>query len=90
MTTAIAIEDVRREVKLLKSLSGHKHLIRYHDACEDANNVYIVMEYVFIPIYMSYNTQNIAKSLCAAFLGVYLLQPITLLNQVLKSMFGFA
>ncbi|KAL1200277.1 CDPK-related kinase 3 [Cardamine amara subsp. amara] len=44
MTTAIAIEDVRREVKLLKSLSGHKHLIRYHDACEDANNVYIVME----------------------------------------------
>ncbi|EOA26755.1 hypothetical protein CARUB_v10022864mg [Capsella rubella] len=44
MTTAIAIEDVRREVKLLKSLSGHKHLIRYYDACEDANNVYIVME----------------------------------------------
>lgn len=48
MTTAIAIEDVRREVKLLKSLSGHKHLIRYYDACEDANNVYIVMEYVFV------------------------------------------
>ncbi|XP_010518347.1 PREDICTED: CDPK-related kinase 3 [Camelina sativa] len=44
MTTAIAIEDVRREVKLLKSLSGHKNLIRYYDACEDANNVYIVME----------------------------------------------
>lgn len=48
MTTAIAIEDVRREVKLLKSLSGHKHLIRYYDACEDANNVYIVMEYVIL------------------------------------------
>lgn len=46
MTTAIAIEDVRREVKLLKALSGHKHLIKFHDACEDANNVYIVMEYV--------------------------------------------
>ncbi|KAG7644547.1 EF-hand domain [Arabidopsis suecica] len=44
MTTAIAIEDVRREVKLLKSLSGHKYLIKYYDACEDANNVYIVME----------------------------------------------
>ncbi|CAK8544956.1 unnamed protein product [Lathyrus sativus] len=44
MTTAIAIEDVRREVKLLKALSGHKHLIKFHDACEDANNVYIVME----------------------------------------------
>ncbi|KAI4355290.1 hypothetical protein L6164_004079 [Bauhinia variegata] len=44
MTTAIAIEDVRREVKILKSLSGHKHLVKFHDACEDANNVYIVME----------------------------------------------
>ncbi|PNY14032.1 cdpk-related kinase 3-like protein [Trifolium pratense] len=44
MTSAIAIEDVRREVKLLKALSGHKHLIKFHDACEDANNVYIVME----------------------------------------------
>lgn len=47
MTTAISIEDVRREVKILKSLSGHKHLVKFHDACEDANNVYIVMEYVF-------------------------------------------
>lgn len=55
MTTAIAIEDVRREVKLLKSLSGHKHLIRYYDACEDANNVYIVMEYVlFSYLYLIY------------------------------------
>ncbi|CAN6480396.1 unnamed protein product [Victoria cruziana] len=44
MTTAIAIEDVRREVKILKALSGHKHLIKFYDACEDANNVYIVME----------------------------------------------
>ncbi|KAK7258459.1 hypothetical protein RIF29_24037 [Crotalaria pallida] len=44
MTTAIAIEDVRREVKLLKALSGHKHLVKFHDACEDSNNVYIVME----------------------------------------------
>ncbi|KAJ7951364.1 CDPK-related kinase [Quillaja saponaria] len=44
MTTAIAIEDVRREVKILKGLSGHKHLVKFHDACEDANNVYIVME----------------------------------------------
>lgn len=47
MTTAIAIEDVRREVKILKALSGHKHLVKFHDAFEDANNVYIVMEYVF-------------------------------------------
>ncbi|KAL9267705.1 CDPK-related kinase 3-like protein [Drosera capensis] len=44
MTTAISIEDVRREVKILKALSGHRHLVRFHDACEDTNNVYIVME----------------------------------------------
>ncbi|CAK9167037.1 unnamed protein product [Ilex paraguariensis] len=44
MTTAISIEDVRREVKILKSLSGHQHLVKFFDACEDANNVYIVME----------------------------------------------
>lgn len=46
MTTAIAIEDVRREVKILKALSGHKNLVKFYDAFEDANNVYIVMEYV--------------------------------------------
>ncbi|GLT84835.1 hypothetical protein SLE2022_030470 [Rubroshorea leprosula] len=44
MTTAIAIEDVRREVKILRALSGHKHLVKFYDACEDANNVYIIME----------------------------------------------
>ncbi|XP_010035305.2 CDPK-related kinase 4 isoform X1 [Eucalyptus grandis] len=44
MTSAISIEDVRREVKILKGLAGHKHLIRFHDAFEDNNNVYIVME----------------------------------------------
>nr|XP_024927844.2 CDPK-related kinase 4-like isoform X1 [Ziziphus jujuba var. spinosa] len=44
MTTAIAVEDVRREVKILKALSGHKNLIKFHDAFEDVNNVYIVME----------------------------------------------
>ncbi|KAK6275309.1 hypothetical protein POUND7_005018 [Theobroma cacao] len=44
MTTAISIEDVRREVKILKALSGHKHMIKFHDVFEDANNVYIVME----------------------------------------------
>lgn len=44
MTTPISIEDVRREVTILKALSGHKHLVKLHDAFEDANNVYIVME----------------------------------------------
>ncbi|XP_022928087.1 CDPK-related kinase 5-like isoform X1 [Cucurbita moschata] len=44
MTTAIAIEDVRREVMILKSLSGHKNLVNFYDAYEDHDNVYIVME----------------------------------------------
>ncbi|EFJ14849.1 CPK-related protein kinase 3 [Selaginella moellendorffii] len=44
MTTAIAIEDVRREVKILKALSGHPNLVKFYDACEDNLNVYIVME----------------------------------------------
>lgn len=44
MTTAIAIEDVRREVKILRALSGHHNLVKFYDACEDANNVYIIME----------------------------------------------
>ncbi|KAL3624381.1 Cyclin-dependent kinase 4 [Castilleja foliolosa] len=44
MMTAISIEDVRREVKILKALSGHKHLVKFYDACEDASNVYIIME----------------------------------------------
>ncbi|PKA53481.1 CDPK-related kinase 3 [Apostasia shenzhenica] len=44
MTTAIAIEDVRREVKILKTLSRHEHMVKFYDACEDALNVYIIME----------------------------------------------
>ncbi|RRT76275.1 hypothetical protein BHM03_00033025 [Ensete ventricosum] len=44
MTTPISVEDVRREVKILKALSGHKNLVKFYDACEDALNVYIVME----------------------------------------------
>ncbi|RZR76844.1 hypothetical protein BHM03_00001731, partial [Ensete ventricosum] len=48
MTTPISIEDVRREVKILKSLSGHKNLVKFYDACEDSLNVYIVMEYALM------------------------------------------
>ena len=38
------IENVRREVKILRALSGHHNLVKFYDACEDANNVYIIME----------------------------------------------
>ncbi|XVE87169.1 hypothetical protein DITRI_Ditri18aG0094500 [Diplodiscus trichospermus] len=44
MTTAIAIEDVRREVKILRALSGHNNLVQFYDAYEDRDNVYVVME----------------------------------------------
>ncbi|KAG2376009.1 CDPK-related protein [Vigna angularis] len=44
MTTAIAIEDVRREVKILRALTRHKNLVQFYDAYEDHDNVYIVME----------------------------------------------
>ncbi|KAL2522834.1 CDPK-related kinase 5 [Forsythia ovata] len=44
MTTAIAIEDVRKEVKILRALTGHSNLIHFYDAYEDHDNVYVVME----------------------------------------------
>ncbi|KAK6160758.1 hypothetical protein DH2020_004139 [Rehmannia glutinosa] len=44
MTTAIAIEDVRKEVKILRALTGHSNLIKFYDAYEDHDNVYVVME----------------------------------------------
>ncbi|KAF8396275.1 hypothetical protein HHK36_017890 [Tetracentron sinense] len=44
MTTEIAIEDVRREVKILRGLTGHKNLVQFYGAFEDDGNVYIVME----------------------------------------------
>ncbi|XP_068636522.1 CDPK-related kinase 5-like isoform X1 [Aristolochia californica] len=44
MTTTIAIEDVRREVKILRALTGHNNLVQFYDAYEDHDNVYIVME----------------------------------------------
>ncbi|KAL2326009.1 hypothetical protein Fmac_025067 [Flemingia macrophylla] len=44
MTTAVAIEDVRREVKILRALTGHKNLVQFYEAYEDDDNVYIVME----------------------------------------------
>ncbi|PON81203.1 Serine/threonine protein kinase [Trema orientale] len=50
MTTAISIEDVRREVKILKALSGHRNLVKFYDAFEDANNVYIKFDPNLVPI----------------------------------------
>lgn len=44
MTTTIAVEDVKREVKILQALNGHKNLVQFHGAFEDDTNVYIIME----------------------------------------------
>ncbi|XP_028058670.1 CDPK-related kinase 7-like [Camellia sinensis] len=44
MTTVIAIEDVRREVKILQALTGHRNLVQCYDCYEDDENVYVVME----------------------------------------------
>ena len=62
MTTAISIEDVRGEVKILKALSGHSNIVKFYDACEDALNVYIIMEYVF-PLASAYHWSNKCKIL---------------------------
>ncbi|XP_010548274.1 PREDICTED: calcium-dependent protein kinase 16-like isoform X2 [Tarenaya hassleriana] len=44
MTLPIAVEDVKREVKILKALGGHENVVQFHNAFEDKNYVYIVME----------------------------------------------
>ncbi|XP_076895043.1 CDPK-related kinase 7-like [Bidens hawaiensis] len=44
MTTVIDTEDTRREVKILRDLTGHDNLVQFYDVFEDQDNVYIVME----------------------------------------------
>ncbi|XP_039121861.1 calcium-dependent protein kinase 28-like isoform X2 [Dioscorea cayenensis subsp. rotundata] len=44
MVLPIAVEDVKREVKILKALRGHENVVHFHNAFEDDNYVYIVME----------------------------------------------
>ncbi|CAF2298669.1 unnamed protein product [Brassica napus] len=44
LTNALMVEDVSREVKIMRALTGHKNLVQFYDAFEDDENVYIVME----------------------------------------------
>ncbi|XP_038723637.1 calcium-dependent protein kinase 28 [Tripterygium wilfordii] len=44
MVLPIAVEDVKREVKILQALTGHENVVHFHNAFEDENYVYIVME----------------------------------------------
>ena len=45
MTTAIAIEDVRREVKILRALNGHNNLIQFYDAFEEETGIPNLLHY---------------------------------------------
>ncbi|KAF8063134.1 hypothetical protein N665_1184s0022 [Sinapis alba] len=44
LMNALMVEDVSREVKIMRALTGHKNLVQFYDAFEDDENVYIVME----------------------------------------------
>ncbi|XP_057964265.1 calcium-dependent protein kinase 28-like [Malania oleifera] len=44
MVLPIAVEDVKREVKILGELAGHENVVQFYDAFEDDSYVYIVME----------------------------------------------
>ncbi|KAL8152012.1 hypothetical protein V2J09_021820 [Rumex salicifolius] len=44
MVLQIAVEDVKREVKILQELTGHENVVQFYDAFEDENYVYIAME----------------------------------------------
>lgn len=44
MVLPIAVDDVKREVRILSALKGHENVVHFHDAFEDDSYVYIVME----------------------------------------------
>lgn len=44
MYTSESVADVKREVKIMQALSGHENVVEFHEAFEDKNFVYIVME----------------------------------------------
>ncbi|KAL8472432.1 hypothetical protein ACS0TY_028962 [Phlomoides rotata] len=44
MVLPIAVEDVKREVKILRALAGHENVVHFYNAFDDDSYVYIVME----------------------------------------------
>ncbi|KDP46753.1 hypothetical protein JCGZ_06541 [Jatropha curcas] len=44
MILPIAVEDVKREVRILRELTGHENVVQFYNAFEDDSYVYIVME----------------------------------------------
>ena len=43
-TKLIAIEEVKRKVHILCALTGHENVVHFHNAFEDNDYVYIIME----------------------------------------------
>lgn len=89
MTTAISIEDVRREVKILKALSGHQNLVKFYDACEDGLNVYIVMEYVLLDLNSTLNSTVLGTDIYVACCHHRLCEGGELLDRILARFFFF-
>lgn len=56
MTKPVAIEDVKKEVRILCSLRGHENIVHFFNAFEDDSFVYIVMEYVLYILFQHYKT----------------------------------
>nr|GEW47023.1 calcium-dependent protein kinase 28-like [Tanacetum cinerariifolium] len=44
MILPVRVEDVKREVNLLRALSGHENVVQFYNAFEDDYYVYIAME----------------------------------------------
>ncbi|XP_017214875.1 calcium-dependent protein kinase 28 isoform X2 [Daucus carota subsp. sativus] len=44
MILPIAVEGVKREVRIMKALSGHENVVQFHNSFEDDSYVYIAME----------------------------------------------
>ncbi|KAL5550137.1 hypothetical protein UlMin_000313 [Ulmus minor] len=44
MVLPTAVEDVKREVKILRELQGYEIVVQFYNAFEDDSNVYIVMD----------------------------------------------
>lgn len=73
MTLQISVDDVKREVKILRTLSGHENVVQFYASFEDDDLVYIVMEYASIislpPLHVilnfgSYRTKSLIVSAC--------------------------
>ncbi|KAH9656205.1 CDPK-related kinase 5 [Citrus sinensis] len=90
MTTAIAVEDVRREVKILRALSGHSNLVKFYDAFEDLDNVYIVMDY-FLEQNFLYTSKDESSQLKAIDFGLSdFVRPDERLNDIVGSAYYVA